>query len=181
MTNWIAFLRGINVGGKHIVPMKELAALLEREGCVDVATYIQSGNIVFRHTGNSAANLELLICEAVDQEFGFRPHVILMKEGKLRKIAAENPFPAAEAIPKSLHLCFLSERPRNADVLGINKLKSETEEYALSDEVFYLHAPDGIGRSKLAAKVEKLLGVPATARNWRTVSKVLALVHKLPA
>ena len=83
-----------------------------------------------------------------------------------------NPFPEAEAEPKTLHLFFLSSAASAADVVSISERKSRSERYQLTDRVFYLHAPDGIGRSKLAANVEKLLGVTVTARNWRTVQKL---------
>ena len=90
---------------------------------------------------------------------------------------AANPFPQAEAEPKTLHLYFLTDSPENPDLNRLDQLKRGTEQYRLSDKVFYLYAPDGIGRSKLAEQVEKALGVAATARNWRTVSKVMALVE----
>jgi len=94
---------------------------------------------------------------------------------ELRNAAAANPFPSATNEPKSLHLYFLAETPQNPDVQALNQLKSDNESFKLIGKVFYLHAPDGIGRSKLAARAEKLLGVQATARNWNTVAKLLEL------
>jgi uncharacterized protein (DUF1697 family) len=79
---------------------------------------------------------------------------------------------------KSLHFFFLASTPAKPDLDALAKLKSSSEEFKLGKNVFYLHAPDGIGRSKLAAKVEKALGVPATARNWNTVSKLMVMVHQ---
>jgi uncharacterized protein (DUF1697 family) len=64
--------------------------------------------------------------------------------------------------------------PTNPDLGALENLKSERERFALKDGVFYLHAPDGIGRSKLAANTETSLGVAITSRNWRTVCKVMA-------
>ncbi len=179
MTSWIAFFRGINVGGHHIVPMTALKSLLGALGCEVVATYIQSGNVVFRHEQDDAIALSGTIAEAIESQFGFRPQVLLLTRDQLATYANHNPFSEGELEPKTLHLWFLSAEPERANIDGINKLKSASESFKLADHVFYLHAPDGIGRSKLAAKIEKLLGVPATARNWRTVTKVLELAQQV--
>ena len=88
---------------------------------------------------------------------------------------AENPFPEAETDPASLHLGFLAAKPQNLDLQKLASLKRDSERFHLSDGVFYLHAPEGVGRSKLAAGAEKLLGVPMTDRNWRTVCKVMEM------
>jgi uncharacterized protein (DUF1697 family) len=175
MTTWITFFRGINVGGRNILPMKELKALLEELGCVDVRTYIQSGNVVFRHKEQQATGLSQTISQAVLNRFHFAPYVLLLTANHLKSALAANPFFPAEENPKTLHLYFLSARPTEVDLDGLNQIKSPSESFELIGKVFYLHAPDGIGRSKLAARAEKLLGVPATGRNWRTAQKVLEL------
>ena len=90
----------------------------------------------------------------------------------------ENPYPEAETEPKSLHLYFLAAEPENPDLTKLHSLKTDTERFSLQGKVFYLHTPAGIGRSKMAAGVEKALGVPATARNWRTVNKIMAMTAK---
>ena len=175
MTMWIAFFRGINVGGRNILPMKELQELLSELGCIDVVTYIQSGNVVFRHKGAQSSKLSKTIRQAVLDRFHFEPHVLLMSVKSLQSALQSNPFPAATENPKTLHLYFLSAIPTDVDIDGLEKLKSTSENCRLIEQVFYLHAPDGIGRSKLAARAEKLLGVPATGRNWRTAQKILEL------
>ena len=96
----------------------------------------------------------------------------------LREAMAANPFPDGPAEPKTLHLYFLAEPAGAVDWDAINALKAESEEVTLIGNVFYLYAPKGIGRSKLAAKVEKLLGVPTTARNWRSCTKIEALATR---
>ncbi len=172
MATWIALLRGINVGGRNILPMKELVRDLESLGLEDVRTYIQSGNAVFRAAGEEPSGLGEKIAATIEKRHGFRPQVLLLAAGELQDAIAANPFPEAEAEPKSLHLSFLAAPPPAPDLEALRAVKSPTERFHLTDRVFYLHAPDGIGRSKLAAKVEKRLGVPITARNWRTVSKL---------
>ncbi len=177
MNTWIAFLRGINVGGHNKLPMKELVDVLQGSGCADVKTYVQSGNVVFRHPERDHAKLSHLVGSAIGAGFGFEPAVLMLTKAQLEVAVENNPFPDGERAPKTLHLSFLAAEARNADIDGMTALKSETETFELTKAVFYLHAPDGIGRSKLAAKVEKLLGVPTTARNWNTVRRVLELAR----
>ena len=83
-----------------------------------------------------------------------------------------NPYAEAESEPKTVHLFVMAERPEGVDTDGLDALRAETERWQLKDRVFYLHTPDGYGTSKLTARAEKLLGVEATARNWRTVRKL---------
>ena len=91
-------------------------------------------------------------------------------------IAKANPFKNAESEGKTLHVWFLVE-PSSFDASRADALAATTERYAVTDQAIYLHAPDGIGRSKLAAKMENLAGVRATARNWNTVTKLLDLAN----
>lgn len=175
ITNWIALFRGINVGGNHILPMKDLRALLEKLGCEDVKTYIQSGNVVFTHSLDNAAPLATLIGKAVSDAHGFEPKVLLLTIAEFSDIVEMNPFPNAVENPKALSVFFLASEPVSAALDAMNDLKADTESFSLLGRAFFLHAPDGFGRSRLAAKVERLLGVSATARNWRTVTKILEL------
>lgn len=168
-------LRGINVGGRNMLPMKRLAALLEAAGCADVRTYIQSGNVVFRHAARDAAKLEKLIAGAVDAEFGFAPKVMVLREAALVAAAAANPWLEANDAPTSLYLYFLASVPAKPDLAGMAAIKYTNEQFFLRDSVFYLYAPDGVGQSKLAERAERLLGVAATARNWRTVKTLVEM------
>jgi len=172
MSIWIALLRGINVGGKNILKMDDLKQTLEKLNLQNVQTYIQSGNVVFSSKRKAAARLEDEIANAIKKKHGFRPQLFVLNVDRLRKAMQANPFPAAEADPKSLHLFFLCTTAKSPDKDAIRKAKLSTEKYELTSDVFYLYAPDGTGRSKLAANVEKYLGVPTTARNWRTVLKL---------
>lgn len=178
MATWIALFRGINVGGKNILPMKELKEILQEKGYTQVKTYIQSGNVVFQGPQTNAEHIADHIGDAVLDSHGFQPRVIVLSVEDLEQAAAANPFPEAEEEPKSLHLYFLAESPKCLDLKALNDIKSGTESFAIVGKVFYLHAPKGIGRSKLAARAEKLIGVAGTARNWRTVSKVLELAGR---
>ena len=175
MKTYIALFRSINVGGRHILPMKALAALLENLGAQDVKTYIQSGNVVFQHKVENDAQLSSRISAAIKENHGFEPQVLLLDLTDMEKAITSNPFPDAESEPKSLHLYFLTARPENPDLNMLDSLKKDNEQFKLLHNVFYLHAPDGIGRSKVAERVEKALGVVTTARNWRTVGKIMAM------
>lgn len=165
MSHWVALFRGINVGGHNRLPMKSLVAILEGHGCIDVKTYIQSGNAVFSSSQSNPDTLPDEIRHSIKSEHGFEPVVLLLSASALAIARDANPFPEGEAEPKSLHLYFLATKPMDIDEGRLEALQNETERYALLEDVFYLHAPDGIGRSKLAASVERCLGVPVTARN----------------
>jgi uncharacterized protein (DUF1697 family) len=170
---FIALFRGINVGGSHMLPMKELKWLLEKFGCVEVHTYIQSGNVVFRSGIADAESLATQLTQAVSRTHGFSPRVMVLTLRELEGAVAGNPFREAEENPKSLHLFFLAASPKAPDLKSLHALQAETERFALKGRVLYLLTPEGFGRSKLAARVERLLGVEATARNWRTVTTLL--------
>ena len=178
MTDYVALFRGINVGGKHILPMQELRGLLTALGCDNVKTIIQSGNAVFS-AGTDPASLSLNIANAIDEKFGFSPQVLLLRLETFEAIVAANPYPEAAATPKLLHVWVLTELPDNPVIGAMNALKADSERFALMDNALYLHAPEGIGRSRLAARVDHCLGVPTTARNWRTVTKLIDLADQL--
>jgi len=178
MKTYIALFRGINVGGNNILPMKELVAHLENLGSHRVKTFIQSGNAVFQNKEASASELSNRISAAIKESHGFEPQVFLMDLVEMENAIASNPFPEAESEPKTLHLYFLASTPKNPDLKTLDSIKRDSERFNLTDKVFYLHAPDGIGRSKLAARVEKMLGVAVTARNWRSVCNIMAMAKQ---
>jgi uncharacterized protein (DUF1697 family) len=175
VTTWIALFRGINVLGSNPLRMKDLAELLECEGCAGVRTYIQSGNAVFRSAARNPKSLATRIGQAVHKAKGFHPKVMVLNVQELEKAATNNPFPKAEGQPKSLHLFFLADEPLDADLASLNRLRSGREAFAIKGKVFYLHTPDGFGVSKLAAHAERHIRVHATARNWNTVTKLLEM------
>jgi uncharacterized protein (DUF1697 family) len=172
VTVCIALFRGINVGGKNALPMKALASLLEQLGHRSVRTYIQSGNAVFEAGRVGTATVARTVADAIEKRFGFRPGLVVLSARDLDRAIAANPFPAAAPRPTTLHASFLAEVPRHPDLDALERIRAKDERFALKNRVFYLHAPSGIGRSKLATRLEKSLGVAATARNWRTVLRL---------
>jgi uncharacterized protein (DUF1697 family) len=174
MNTYIALFRGINVGGNNILPMNELKACLTELGFENIQTYIQSGNVVF-DTGLPEKKIKAAkISEKIEQEKGFYPKVIVLNKADFKKAFAENDFDSSDG--RLLHLFFYDTRPTKPNLETLEKFKKESECYAFGDKAFYLYAPEGIGRSKLAAGVEKALGVSVTARNWNTVTKLMAMI-----
>ena len=175
MKTFIALFRGINVGGSGVLPMRDLIETLEAIDLEDVKTYIQSGNVAFRSSEEDPTRISVGIGAAIRERFGFEPQVLVLKPEEIQRALEANPFPEGESEPKTLHLSFLASVPDRPDLKALESLKKDSERFALKDRVFYLHAPEGVGRSKLAANIERLLGVPATSRNWRTAVKILEL------
>ncbi len=178
MKMYIALFRGINVGGNNTLPMKELAAVLEGLGLQDVATYIQSGNVVFQGRAAAPALLSKKIAVAIGKSHGFEPWVRLLERPTLEQVIRGNPYPEAEDAPGTLYVNFLASVPPRPDLDGLEKLRAANERFQLAGDVLYLHAPDGIGRSRLATALERLLGVPMTSRNWNTVRKLGEMARK---
>jgi uncharacterized protein (DUF1697 family) len=179
MNTFVALFRGINVGGHNKLPMRELKDVLAGLGLQKVATYIQSGNVVFVSDDNDMIALAESIRGAVEQSHGFAPRVMLLTADEFARAADANPYPEAEEAPKTVHLYFLATVPPGPDMEKLESLRRDSERFALIGKVFYLHTPDGFGRSKLAAGVEKALGVSVTARNWRSVGKILKLLKSI--
>ena len=189
MDTCIALLRGVNVGGKNLLPMKQLTAVFEELGAESVNTYIQSGNVIFRHRHTDLTNLAKKIGVEILKRFGFEPHILVITLTDLESAMRSNPFPEAESTPNLLHIGFLSSTPQAPDLTKLENLKKDSERFQLIGRFFYLHAPEGVGRSKLASSSERLLGVPITDRNWNTVCKLQELTtacdsqpdrHRLP-
>jgi uncharacterized protein (DUF1697 family) len=176
MSTWIALLRGVG-GGIRPLSMKDLTVALTNIGLTDVRTYIQSGNVVFGARKTTAPALSKKIGKCIADNFGFESWVMVLSAAQLRKAMADNPYRKAEAEPPTLHLFFMAKPPPAPDVAAMMALKAPSESLTIKGNVLYLHTPKGFGVSKLAGRVDRLLGVDTTARNWRTATRVLALAE----
>jgi len=176
-STWVVLLRGVNVAGKNLLPMKDFAALLGSLGGEQVKTYVQSGNAVVRFGRSSAAGLAQRIGVTIYDTLGFRPYTAVLSLDEIAAAVAANPFPEAVPDPTSLHVFFLGAAPRAQDIKALEAKKSANERIALVGTNLYLHAPDGFAKSALARSVESQLSVNATARNWRTVSRLLEMAQ----
>lgn len=175
MNAYIALLRGINVGGKNKLPMADLRQVLGDTGFKQVETYIQSGNVVFKSAQLSPEKIAACIAEQLNLAFSISTPVLVLKAEDFRSIIENNPFASKPNLEKALHCFFLDKPAATAHCEKLHKLKLNSEAFKLSERCFYLWAPEGIGRSKLAASAEKTLGVTTTARNWRTVSRLMEM------
>lgn len=176
MNNFVVLFRGINVGGKNLIPMKELVAQLTLVGYQNVSFYIQSGNIVLTSAEKTTKKLALNIEKVVTQQFGFSPEVFVIESTLFAHIAAQNPYAQFEG--KWVHFYFCTNKI-DINETNIKRYISASEAYTVIKNVFYLHAPDGIGRSKLVANIEACLGQAATGRNLNTVNKISAILDTI--
>ncbi len=183
MTAWICLFRGINVGGRNIVKMAQLRSMLTELGCAQVATYIQSGNVVFVDS-RPIEQLELALTAAFESAFGFPGRLMLIERAGYQSVIHACPYiEAAEANPKSVHTYFLQAVPSAEAITALKvalaRIDGATERFRIVDRALYLHAPDGFGKSKFAAKIQRTLQIPTTARNWRSLRKIQDLAAKL--
>ena len=172
MATWIALFQGMNVGGHNRLAMQALRDLLTQLGHSNVRTYIQSGNAVFESGKRSAAAIGDEIQRAIDHEHGFAPPVQMLKPEALRRAIDDNPFAKDVQQEKHLHLFFIDGKPSAGLAADLAPYAMPTETLAVIGKVLYLHAPDGLGRSKLGARIPKALALPATARNLRSARKI---------
>jgi uncharacterized protein (DUF1697 family) len=174
-TRYVALLRGVNLAGRNRVAMPALRETCEAVGCTDVATYIQSGNVVLT-SPLSASRLGAALEEAIAKRLGVGTTVVLRTHAQLAGVLERNPFPDADA--KELHVGFLTARPTKRAAAELAEVSFPPDELALGRAELYLRLPNGMGRSKLAAfPFERRLGLGVTMRNWRTVTKL----HELSA
>ena len=176
MTGWIVLLRGVNVGGRHKLPMAALRELLTEVGFENVRTYIQSGNIVLDSSAGDRESVAHSIRDAIEGRFGFAPHTFVLDVDAFDAAIAASPFPQGEQDPKAVHFFFLAEPHTTADLDGLRELATQGEEFVLTDGVLYLHTPNGFGRSKLVERMHRFIGAETTARNYRSVTAIRALV-----
>lgn len=182
MTAVISLLRGVNVGGHHLIKMEALRALYGSLGLLDAQTYVQSGNVVFRTSkkgdfGSLAARIE----SAIEQTFGFRPGVILRSSSDLRDVLARNPFAQRSGIePGKLLVGFLATESTAQARERIRAMPPVPEEVHIDGRELYIYFPNGMGRPKLSMpSLDKALKIPCTGRNWNTVTKLLEMAERL--
>ena len=175
-TTHVALLRGINVGGKNLLPMKELVKLFEKAGAVDVATYIQSGNVVFSTPAAALDGFEAEMAAAIEKRFGLRVPVVLRSAQELAAVAKSNPYFSRSADPKTLHVAFLAKKPAAADAARLDPKRSPGDRFELRGRDLYLHLPNGVAKTKLTNDyLDRTLGTVATVRNWNTVGKLVEM------
>lgn len=166
MSRYVALLRGINVGGRTTVPMAALRETCESVGCTDVATYIQSGNVVL-DSPLTPAKLRAALESAIAERFDVAPAVMIRTPAQIADVLESNPFPEADT--GHLHVGFHSEPP---DPTSVADLENPPEQLAVLGTETYFLLPNGIGRAKLPVLYGRRVRIPITVRNWRTVTKL---------
>jgi uncharacterized protein (DUF1697 family) len=172
MKTFIGLLRGINVDGKNRLPMQKLRELGMGIGLSAVQTYMQSGNVVFQAEAVDPVSLATQIEERIRQEFGFSVAVFIRQPDEFKRILANNPFLVKRTEdPARLYVTFLYQDPDEVAWSRVTSPSGTTDEFARAEQVVYLFCPNGYGKTKLSNDFfERKLGVPATTRNWNTVS-----------
>jgi len=171
----LALLRGINVGGKAVLPMKELATIFAAAGASSVKTFIQSGNVVFEAADAEAVGAQVTM--EIARVYGYPGRIVLRGAEELRKAYTGNPFAKAGAPVETLHVYFLADWPDAKAVKGLDAERSPGDSFAVKGREIFLHVPNGMARTKLTnAYFDSNLKTVSTARNWKTVGKLVELV-----
>jgi uncharacterized protein (DUF1697 family) len=172
VATYVAFLRGVNLGPNNKISMPALRAMAEDLGYTDVATYINSGNLIISSPKKSAA-VEQEISDAIKKTFGRPIDLTVRTPAQLKKILAGNPYP--DGNPSQVTVAFLTKAPPKDSKDKVAAVAKDYEPFSFAGQEVYVHYSQGIGRSKLAEKFSDIIGVSSTVRNLRTVEKVLAM------
>ena len=175
MTAYVALLRAVNVGGRNRLPMANLRAALSARGFEQVTTVLQSGN-VFLHSAEPEHTVAAIVTETIAESFGLQIAVVVRTSAELGAIAGRNPFLTSDPDldPTNLHVAFLAEKPMAGRAAKLDPNRSPPDSFTLDGRELYLSYPNGSGRTRLTLDyLERCLGVQATARNWRTVQRLI--------
>lgn len=178
MATFVALLRGINVAGKGKLRMAALREACEARGLTNVATYLQSGNIVFDCKLTGTARVAAMVEGLIESEFGLDARAIIRAPAELQRIVKTNPFASdARKDPTKVHATFLASRPSTKLVRQLELVDTRGDALVVSHEEVLLHCPNGYGRTKLNnVFLERQLEVVATTRNWKTVEALHGMV-----
>lgn len=181
MSAFVALLRGVNVGGRNRIAMSDLREIVESLGHSRVATYIQSGNVVFAEAAPVEPPdpdvLSGALRAAIADRLGLDVDVMVRGREALARIVETVPFPDAD--PKQLLIAFLATAPTSEARKALESVDAAPEEVRVDGREAYLHLPNGVGRSVLAPLLERRLRVSATARNLTTTRALLAMLERI--
>jgi uncharacterized protein (DUF1697 family) len=178
MKTFISILRGINVSGHNLIKMPELKMLCENLGYIDVQTYIQSGNIIFKTTDNQTVNdVSGKVESAILKQFGFHVPVITRTPEKLQEVINGNPFRNADGnVAEKIYITFLENEPLPEDTGKINPVGYLPDRFVIKGKEIYINCASGYGTTKLSNTFfENKLKVRATTRNWKTVRMLVEM------
>jgi uncharacterized protein (DUF1697 family) len=175
----ISMLRGVNLASHRRIKMDDLRAVYETLKLRDVETYVQSGNVVFSTVERDLARLVERLEKGIERRFGFHSDVIVRTTAEMRAVIARNPFADRRDLePSRLLVTFLAADPGDDARRRVGEIKVHPEELHIERRELYIHFPNGMGRSKLpSSAIDRALGTSGTARNWNSVTKLLALAE----
>jgi len=179
MPSYVALLRGVNVGKAKRVPMTELRDVLAGLGCTEVATLLNSGNVVFRSRTRSASACATAIASALADRFGFDVPVVVKSAKELSAIVAGNPLRFTEVEHSHLLVAFMQDAGQLASLRKIESLVVPPEQFAIGNDAAYLLCASGLLASKAGAALIGKSGQAGTTRNWATVLKLHALAPSI--
>ena len=173
MKTYIALLRGINVSGHKKILMADLRLLLEKSGLQNVQTYIQSGNVVFS-SSEKKKDLETIIYKAILKKYGWEVPILVKTASEIKKILNDCPFPQVKK--EKSYFVLLQSIPTSENISITESISYPNEEFVITNSCVYLFSELGAAKAKLSTNLfERKLKVRATARNYRTMVKLLSL------
>ena len=177
MMTYIAFLRGINVGGHKKIKMADLRLLLEGLGYKEVLTYIQSGNAIFNALEEEKDKLENQISETIKNQYGFEVPVLVKNRTEINKILDINPYNDPDDLTSNkIYFVLLKKVPEKEDIEATSAMTFENEKFIITPECVFIRYDLGAGKAKCGINFfESKLKVAATSRNYRTMTKLLEL------
>jgi uncharacterized protein (DUF1697 family) len=176
---YLALLRGINVGGKNKLSMKDLVGIFAESGCENPRSYIQSGNVVFDASPGVASGVAGRIAARIADRFGYRTPVVLRTVDEMAAVLANNPYLNAGIAEEELHVYFLEGRPDPHRALQLDPDRSPPDRFEVHGSEIYLRLLNGMARTKLTnAYFDSKLVTTSTARNWRTITKLHELMSR---
>lgn len=179
MNKYVSILRGINVGGQKAVKMEDLRALYKLQGFENVISYIQSGNVIFGSPSKTVSKLQTTIQNAILEKYSLEVHIEIRSASEIARVVADFPFGEPDLAKDGARflVTFLSRAPTKDMVGNLRRYVRVPEQLVIRGREAFLHCPGGYGKSKLSNSfLEKKLGVQATTRNLKTVTKLRELL-----
>jgi uncharacterized protein (DUF1697 family) len=179
MTQFVALLRGINVGGKNLIKMTELAACFQALGFTDVRTYIQSGNVIFREEGADQSQLTRLLEEALSRAFQYNASVVLRSEAEMQAVVTHAP-EGFGSDPSTFRydVIFLKEPLTSAEAMQYVTSKEGVDQAFAGKGVLYFSR---LNSKASQSHLTRLITLPVyqrlTIRNWNTTTKLLKMME----
>lgn len=180
MNTYILLLRGINVGGHRKIKMADLKLALEKMKFKDVQTYIQSGNVVFKHKKEDVNLLGNAIESMIEEKYGFEVKSLVILAEDFKEVFKNNPYlPNKETEIEKLYCTFLFNTPEDSKIALLKEVDSPHDEFVFGENCIYFLYNNGAGRAKISSSlIERKLKVSTTTRNWKTMTKFMDMISE---